>query len=210
MSPAELMFARKIQSVFDKLIPLKKGNKKKINTANKTYSPGEKTYFLNYHFGKATWLKGLIEKRIGNMMYITKHLRWKVRRHINQIKKDIPQTQRNKLKNPCQSFMSCLRYLDPHQHNKTVRANENVPRRELCKKIPKEKNMMSHGHNKKIFCGRRCCIVACTVWLPVSWIKDIVFLNCGQYWKISVSSKTNFGYNANSTRLIFVGLYHFS
>ena len=48
MSPAELMFARKIRSIFDKLIPLKKqGNKKKINTSNKTYSPGEKVYFLD-------------------------------------------------------------------------------------------------------------------------------------------------------------------
>ena len=42
-------------------------------------------------------------------------------------------------------------------------------------------------------------------------IKDIVFLKHGQYWKISISSKTNFGRNANSARLIiFVGLYHFS
>ena len=53
VSPAELMFARKIQSIFDKLIPSKKGNKE-INTSNKTYSPGENIYFLNYHLGKAT------------------------------------------------------------------------------------------------------------------------------------------------------------
>ena len=38
MSPAELMFARKIRSIFDKLIPLKKENKEKLNTSNKTYS----------------------------------------------------------------------------------------------------------------------------------------------------------------------------
>ena len=37
MSRAELMFAWKIQSVFDKLIPSEKGNKTKINTSNKTY-----------------------------------------------------------------------------------------------------------------------------------------------------------------------------
>ena len=34
MSPAELMFAGKIRSIFDKLISSKKGNKKKINTSN--------------------------------------------------------------------------------------------------------------------------------------------------------------------------------
>ena len=49
-------------------------------------------YFLNYHLGKATLLEGIIKKRIVNMMYIIKHPRWKVRRHINQIKKDIYQT----------------------------------------------------------------------------------------------------------------------
>ena len=49
------------------------------------------------------------------MMYIIKHPRWKVHRHINEIeKRDIPQTQRNELKNPCPSFMTCLRYLGPH------------------------------------------------------------------------------------------------
>ena len=42
MSPAELMFARKIRSIFDKLIPSKNGNEKKINTSYKTYSLGEK------------------------------------------------------------------------------------------------------------------------------------------------------------------------
>ena len=80
-----------------------------MNTFNKTYCPGEKIYFLDYHLGKATWLEGIIEKRIGNMMYIIKHPRWMVRRHINQINKDIPQTQRNELKNQCPSFIICLR-----------------------------------------------------------------------------------------------------
>ena len=37
-SPAELMFAWKIRLIFDKLIPSKKGNRKKINSSNKTYS----------------------------------------------------------------------------------------------------------------------------------------------------------------------------
>ena len=99
MSPAELMFARKIQSVFDKLILSKKGNKKKINTS-KSYSPGEKIYFLNYHLGKATWLEGIIEKRIGNMMYIIKHPRWKVRRHINKIKKRCTSNTKERVEEP--------------------------------------------------------------------------------------------------------------
>ena len=66
MTPAKLMFARKIRSVFDKLILSKKGKKKKINTSN-LYQ--RKIYFLNYHLGKATWFEGIIKKRTGNMMY---------------------------------------------------------------------------------------------------------------------------------------------
>ena len=84
MSPAGLMFARKIRSIFDKLIPSKKGNREKLIPLIRLIVQG-KNYFLNYHLGKATWLEGIIEKRIGNMMYIIKHPRWKVRRHINQI-----------------------------------------------------------------------------------------------------------------------------
>ena len=49
----------------------------------------EENFFVNYHLSKATWLEGIIGKKIGNMMYIIKHPRWKVRRHINQIKKKI-------------------------------------------------------------------------------------------------------------------------
>ena len=83
------MFARKIRSVFDELILSKKKKKKgnkKINVSNKTYSPEEKNYFLIYHLGKSTWLEGIVEKRIGNMMYIIRNPRWKVRRHIHEIK----------------------------------------------------------------------------------------------------------------------------
>ena len=47
----------------------------------------------------------ILKKSIGNKMYIIKHSRWNVRRHIRQIKKGIPQTRRNKFKNPCPSFM---------------------------------------------------------------------------------------------------------
>ena len=61
MSPAELMFARKIRSIFNKLIPSKKGNKEKVNSSNKTYNPREKIYFLNYHLDKASWLEVIIE-----------------------------------------------------------------------------------------------------------------------------------------------------
>ena len=79
MFPAELMFARKIRSIFDKLIPLKKEIRKKLIPLIKLIVLRKKNYFLNNHLGKATWLEGIIEKIIGIMMYIIKHPRWKVR-----------------------------------------------------------------------------------------------------------------------------------
>ena len=50
ISPIELVFTKKIRSIFDKWITLKKGNKEKIDTSNKTYSPGEKNLFPKLSF----------------------------------------------------------------------------------------------------------------------------------------------------------------
>ena len=44
---------------------------------------------------------------------------------------------KERVENPCPSFMTCLRYLDPHKFNNVVRANE------------KDKNMIFYGHIKK-------------------------------------------------------------
>ena len=86
---AELIFAGKIRSVFDKLIPSFNEIKESKNTLNKFYRLGKKISFLNYHLGKTTWIEGIIEKRIGKMVFVIKHPKWKVRRNTNQIKKGI-------------------------------------------------------------------------------------------------------------------------
>ena len=60
--------------------------------------------------------------------------------------------------------------------------------------------------------GGSMCLVARTTWLPVSrrYKRRRVSWARG-YWKISVSSKTNYGRDTHSARLIIlVGLYHFS
>ena len=54
MAPAEIMFDRKIHSVFDRLRPTEKKMVERKNTNSKHYNPGEKIYFKNYKFGKAT------------------------------------------------------------------------------------------------------------------------------------------------------------
>ena len=79
-------------------------------TLNKFYRSSEKIYFLNYHWGKVTWIAGIIEKRIGKVMFVIKHLKWKVIRLTNQIKKSYTQTQIIEVKYLCPWFMTCLRY----------------------------------------------------------------------------------------------------
>ena len=75
------------------MIPSKNKIKESKNTLNKFYWRGEKIYFLNHHLGQATWIEGIIEKRIGKMMFVIKHPKWKVIRHTNQIRKRyIPDT----------------------------------------------------------------------------------------------------------------------
>ena len=61
LSPVELMFARKIRSVFYKLI-LNKNKKFKKNNTTKFHKPGKKIYFKEYKKGKVGWKEGIIEK----------------------------------------------------------------------------------------------------------------------------------------------------
>ena len=83
LSPAELMFARKIRSVFDELLP--KENKKSIKKKRdaKSYIPGENIFFKEYRNGKEIWKAGVIDKLIGRLMYITKGPKKTIERHHN-------------------------------------------------------------------------------------------------------------------------------
>ena len=80
------MFARKICVVFSRLRPTEKKIVERKNTDGKHYNPGEKIYFKNYKFVKATWEKGTIDKIIGKMLYLIKHPKWVIKRHLNRIK----------------------------------------------------------------------------------------------------------------------------
>ena len=48
LSPAEIMYAGKIRSVFDNLLPNRKKNYTKIKTNYKSYKEGDKVFFRNY------------------------------------------------------------------------------------------------------------------------------------------------------------------
>ena len=83
MTLTEIMFAWKIRSVFDKLIP----NKKKVEhteqkTGYKFYGVGEKVFYQMYQMGKRCWEVGTV----GRMIYFVKGPKMVHKSHLNQTK----------------------------------------------------------------------------------------------------------------------------
>ena len=60
-SPAETMFARKIRSVFDKLIPRQTRFKKTVSLPKKRYTGGEKVLFKVYKNNITFWEVGTVK-----------------------------------------------------------------------------------------------------------------------------------------------------
>ena len=69
-SPAETMFARKVKSVFDKLIPRQAKFKKTVSPHKKHFYPGDKVLFKAYKSHMSFWEVGTIKQRIGELVYI--------------------------------------------------------------------------------------------------------------------------------------------
>ena len=87
LSPTELMFARKIRSIFDRILPnTNKTTATRENPSTRFYKPGDKILFLNYRTGKSFWEEGIIMKRIGHMLYSVRSSKFDCRRHINQLR----------------------------------------------------------------------------------------------------------------------------
>ena len=89
LPPAEVMFARKIRSVFDKLLPKQKPPVRTSSLPKKRFLPGEKVYFLMYKDNKSYWELGEIRQRIGRMVYIVEGPQYTLKRHLNQLRKRI-------------------------------------------------------------------------------------------------------------------------
>ena len=87
-------FARKIKSVFNKWIPQKPRSGYSNKVTNKHYKFGEKVIYCMYQNNKTFWKMGIIEKRIGNTVYLVKGPKFVHKRHVNQIKNDSRMSQR--------------------------------------------------------------------------------------------------------------------
>ena len=88
-SPAEVIFACRIRSVYDKLLP--KQTKPGITNIvpTKRYNPGEKDFFRIFKDSKSFWEAGTIERKVGNMMYFVNGPQFKHKRHLNQLRRRI-------------------------------------------------------------------------------------------------------------------------
>ena len=69
LSPAEIVYTRKIHSVFDRLLPNRKKNYMKITTNYKSYKKGDKVFFRNYRAGKCVWEDGIVTRRIESYLH---------------------------------------------------------------------------------------------------------------------------------------------
>ena len=126
VSPAETMFARKIRSVFDKLLPKQNKLRKTISAPKKRFNPGEKIYFKKYQNNTSSWERGIIKKRIGDIVYIVEGPKYKHKRHQNQLQKrrlndsnDVPQTEE-----PIDTIFDMFDLDPPNQHLKYVGQGE--------------------------------------------------------------------------------------
>ena len=62
LSPAESMFARRIRSVFEKLIPSKKSHIPDILVPRRKFDKNDKVFYKNYKNNTTTWEPGIIKK----------------------------------------------------------------------------------------------------------------------------------------------------
>ena len=84
-SPAKIMYARKIRSIFDRLLPNRKKNYTKIKTNYKSYKEGDKV-FRNSRSGKCFWEDGIVTRRIGRVICIIQGAKFVCKRHVNQLR----------------------------------------------------------------------------------------------------------------------------
>ena len=121
------MFARKIRSIFNKLLPKQNKLRKTTLVPKKWLNPGEKIYFKKYQNKMSCWERGIIKKRIGDMVYIVEGPKYTHKRHQNQLQKrrlndsnDVPQTKEE----PIDTIFDMFDLDPPNQHLKNVGQGE--------------------------------------------------------------------------------------
>ncbi|KAK4474327.1 hypothetical protein MN116_000411, partial [Schistosoma mekongi] len=86
-SPAEAMFGRRIRTMFDVMLPRKAKNDHSLNETIRSFNVGDRVIIKSY-LGRNRWEPGVIERRIGNVLYRVRGAFGTWIRHINQIHRD--------------------------------------------------------------------------------------------------------------------------
>ena len=86
---AEVLFARRIRSVYDKLLPKQTKPGRTSIVTTKRYKHGEKGFFRNFKDNKSFWEAGTIERRVGNIMSIVKGPQFGHKTYLNQLRRHI-------------------------------------------------------------------------------------------------------------------------
>ena len=95
-SPAELMFSRRVQSIFDKLLPGRKITfwKNTKQTSNRYFRPRDGIFFFFFFFWRGLYISGKEMCKVGVIItnlektsYMIQGLNWRYKRHVNQLKR---------------------------------------------------------------------------------------------------------------------------
>ena len=81
------MFARRIWSVYDKLLPKQTKSGWTCIVPPKRYNSGDKVFFKIFKVDKCFWEMGTIKKRVGNIIYIIKGPQFTDKKYLNQHRK---------------------------------------------------------------------------------------------------------------------------
>ena len=84
--PVETMFARKVKSVYDSLIPQQAKFKTTISPHKEYFYPGDKIFFKACKNNITFWEVGIIKQRIGELVYIVQGPKNTHTRHMNQLR----------------------------------------------------------------------------------------------------------------------------
>ncbi|CAI2725915.1 unnamed protein product [Schistosoma spindalis] len=86
-SPAEVMFGKSIRTTFDVMLSPKQMDGCKQNQNIRSFNVGDKVLVKSY-IGKSRWEPGVIEKRMGNVLYKVRGTFGMCIKHISQIRRE--------------------------------------------------------------------------------------------------------------------------
>ena len=101
------MFARKVKSVFDKLIPREAKFQKTVSPHKKHFYPGDKVLFKAYK-NRTFWGVGTIKQRIGELVYIIQGPKNTHKRHMNQFRKCCLNESEESPQNTCEEPIDAI------------------------------------------------------------------------------------------------------